>query len=80
MWSAHARGLTGGYSRHPETLRWIGHLEALRLRHQEQAGEMARRGFRHQSPLRPLDTADESAVWPAVRLPGSVPAEAQTEP
>ena len=34
IWNAHVRELTGGYSRHPETLRWIGHLEALRLRHE----------------------------------------------
>lgn len=77
MWNAHARGLTGGYGRHPETLRWTGHLEALRLRHEDQAAEMARRGFRHQSPLRLMDTAEQSAAWPAIRLPGSIPVEAQ---
>lgn len=79
MWNAHERGLTGGYSRHPETLRWTGHLEALRLRHEEQAAEMARRGFRHQSPLRPMDTSNQFAGRPSARLPGSIPPEASPD-
>ena len=54
----------------------MGHLEALRLRHEEQAAEMARRGFRHRSPLRPMDTADQFNGWPSARLPGSIPPEA----
>ena len=40
-----------GYSRHPETLRWVGHLPALFARHEAQVAEMARRGFQHASPL-----------------------------
>lgn len=40
-----------GYSRHPETLRWRGRLRALYLRHEDLVAEMARRGYRHQSPL-----------------------------
>jgi hypothetical protein len=40
-----------GYSRHPETLRWKGKLKALYLRHEALSMEMARRGYRHSSPL-----------------------------
>lgn len=77
IWNAHARGLTGGYSRHPETLRWTGHLAALYARHEEQASEIGARGFRHRSSLAPMDVSNESADWPSVTLAGSVPQEAQ---
>jgi len=40
-----------GYSKHPETLRWIGKLNAMYLRHEEQVIEMTDRGYNHQSPL-----------------------------
>src|SRR6185437_4062646 len=41
-----------GYSRHPETLRWAGHLGGLYRRHEEEVAEMARRGWRgHRTPL-----------------------------
>ncbi len=40
-----------GYSKHPETLRWIGKLKALFLRHEELVKEMQRRGYTHKSPL-----------------------------
>jgi hypothetical protein len=40
-----------GYANHPETLRWKGKLRALYERHEAQIKEMARRGYRHQSPL-----------------------------
>jgi hypothetical protein len=40
-----------GYSRHPETLRWRGKLKALFGRHDKLAAEMARRGYRHKTPL-----------------------------
>ncbi len=40
-----------GYSHHPETLRWKGHLKALFLRHQKLVEEMSRRGYRHRSLL-----------------------------
>jgi hypothetical protein len=46
-------GGRGGYSRHPETLRWRGKLKALYRRHQALAAEFARRGYRHFSPLDP---------------------------
>ncbi|MGE5540775.1 MAG: pyrimidine dimer DNA glycosylase/endonuclease V [Bacillota bacterium] len=44
-------GGTGGYSRHPETLRWVGKTKALYLRHEALVKEMERRGYRHNSPL-----------------------------
>ncbi|MEO8168729.1 MAG: pyrimidine dimer DNA glycosylase/endonuclease V [bacterium] len=40
-----------GYSRHPETLRWMGKLKALYGRHEALLSEMAARGYRHRSPL-----------------------------
>ena len=40
-----------GYSRHPETLRWKGKLNALYLRHEALLAEMTNRGYRHLSPL-----------------------------
>ncbi len=40
-----------GYARHPETLRWVGHLPALIVRHRELVEEMALRGYQHHSPL-----------------------------
>ena len=41
----------GGYSRHPETLRWIGKQKALYLRHETLVREFSRRGYRHHTPL-----------------------------
>ena len=40
-----------GYSHHPETLRWIGKLNALYNRHEKLVKEMQRRGFNHNSIL-----------------------------
>jgi len=40
-------GLKGGYSRHPETLRWIGKTLALYVRHELLVREFARRGYSH---------------------------------
>jgi len=42
----------GGYSRHPETLRWAGKQKALYSRHELLAAEFARRKYRHRTPLR----------------------------
>lgn len=42
---------TGGYSRHPETLRWVGKTKALYNRHEALVKEMLRRGYNHLSPL-----------------------------
>jgi hypothetical protein len=40
-----------GYSKHLETIRWIGKLKAMYIRHEEQVEEMRHRGYNHQSPL-----------------------------
>jgi hypothetical protein len=40
-----------GYSRHPETVRWVGHGLALQQRHRLLAAEMSLRGFSHRSPV-----------------------------
>jgi hypothetical protein len=55
-----------GYSRHPETLRWVEHTWALACRHRLLACEMALRGYREQSPLPPLALSSED--WPKVFL------------
>lgn len=44
-------GGKGGYSRHPETLRWAGKTNALYNRHEALVTEMIRRGYSHSSPL-----------------------------
>lgn len=41
----------GGYSHHPETLRWKGKRKALYQRHEQLVREFLRRGYVHQSPL-----------------------------
>lgn len=50
-----------GYSLHPETLRWVGKLAALYLRHEALVAEMTARGYRHTTPLDPA-LATGSAV------------------
>jgi len=44
-------GMKGGYSKHPETLRWVGKEKALYLRHEEILKEMQKRGYKEKSPL-----------------------------
>jgi hypothetical protein len=39
------------YRNHPETLRFKDRIEQLYYRHAEQVAEMAKRGYRHNSPL-----------------------------
>lgn len=41
----------GGYSKHPETLRWVGKTKALYLRHEALLKEMKKRGYKEASPL-----------------------------
>ena len=41
----------GGYSRHPETLRWAGKQKALYNRHEILVKEYLRRGYKHHTPL-----------------------------
>lgn len=50
IWTILTQGKTG-YSHHPETLRWIGKLRALYLRHDLLVVEMIRRGYNHHSML-----------------------------
>jgi len=50
VWSILTRGKRG-YARHPETLRWAGKTRALFRRHEALVRELARRGYRHASPL-----------------------------
>ncbi len=40
-----------GYSRHPETLRWVGYGWALRQRHRLLSAEMLLRGYHDKSPV-----------------------------
>lgn len=40
-----------GYSKHPETKRWVGKLAALYERHEEEVKEMEKRGYVHKSSL-----------------------------
>jgi hypothetical protein len=53
LWNILTAGKVG-YSRHPETRRWVGRLAALFARHERLVEEMTRRGYRHASPLDPL--------------------------
>ena len=50
IWTVITQGKKG-YSRHPETLRWVGRLKALYLRHEKLVAEMESRGYNHISPL-----------------------------
>lgn len=44
-------GGNGGYSKHPETLRWVGKQKALYLRHEALVTEFTNRGYKHHTPL-----------------------------
>lgn len=44
-------GGVGGYSKHPETLRWVGKEKALCIRHQDLVKEFLNRGYKHNTPL-----------------------------
>ena len=50
-----------GYSRHPETLRWVGASDALAWRHALLGAEMRLRGYVDRSPL-PLQSG--KVKWP----------------
>ena len=51
-----------GYSRHPETLRWVDALSGLAWRHAHLAAEMRLRGYVDRTPLA-VDRA--AAAWPS---------------
>ncbi len=63
-------GGTGGYSRHPETLRWVGKTRALHVRHEALVREMDRRGYRHASPLDASRATGESVQDVFIDSPG----------
>jgi hypothetical protein len=50
-----------GYSRHPETRRWVGALSGLCVRHAHLAAEMRLRGYEDRTPL---EMADRRPSWP----------------
>lgn len=50
-----------GYSKHPETIRWVGYGWALRMRHQLLVSEMALRNFKHKSSVL---TRTKKGLWP----------------
>ena len=52
-----------GYSRHPETLRWMGCATGLSRRHAALAAEMRLRGYEDRTPIM---VADEAARWPGL--------------
>lgn len=52
-----------GYSRHPETLRWVGCMSGLTRRHGQLVDEMLFRGYQHHTPLRGVSGP---VKWPAV--------------
>lgn len=51
-----------GYSRHPETIRWVGCLSGLDRRHDLLAAEMRLRGYVDRTPV---DPQPDEVVWPA---------------
>ena len=59
-----------GYSKHPETIRWIGKLGALYLRHELLVIEMKRRGYNHHSPLDKKNAIGKSKQDVFVDSPG----------
>ncbi len=54
-----------GYSRHPETLRWVGYGWAIRQRHALLAAEMKLRGYQDSSPVR---TRSAKNKWPEIYI------------
>lgn len=54
-----------GYSRHPETIRWIDHLNALSIRHCQLSCEMRLRGFNEKSPVVFVSQgSSHESAWP----------------
>ena len=54
-----------GYSKHPETLRWIGFGWALRQRHRQLACEMLLRGYTEKTPV---SIRSNKGVWPVTYI------------
>ncbi|RWX46717.1 Pyrimidine dimer DNA glycosylase; DNA-(apurinic or apyrimidinic site) lyase, partial [Candidatus Electrothrix communis] len=53
-----------GYSKHPETLRWVGYEWALKMRHELLAAEMSLRGFNEKTPVMISSNEGKEGVWP----------------
>src|SRR5690606_9971889 len=51
-----------GYSRHPETIRWVGCLSGLDRRHDLLAAEMKLRGYVDRTPV---DKHPDKVTWPS---------------
>lgn len=51
LWNILTKHRSGGYSRHPETLRWVGKTRALYERHEALVKEFTRREYKHHTPL-----------------------------
>ncbi len=64
VWSV-LRGCKGGYSRHPEVLRWRGHEARLAIVHEITVREMGLRGFDHASPLDGVGSSDNPPSLPS---------------
>jgi hypothetical protein len=52
-----------GWLNHPETRRYENHLGMLYDRHNQQVQEMARRGYKHKSPLLPAEYVPEDFAY-----------------
>ena len=54
-----------GYSKHPETLRWLKYGWALKIRHEQLVYEMALRGYTDRSPVTICSNKGE---WPKIYI------------
>ena len=69
LWTILTEDRQGGWANHPEARRWRGRLRALYNLHGEIVAEMARRGYRHNTPLDEALATGESTqteVWQPV--------------
>ncbi len=53
-----------GYSKHPETIRWVGYGWALKMRHELLVAEMSLRGFKEKTPVIISSNERIEGVWP----------------
>lgn len=54
-----------GYSKHPETLRWIGYGWAIKQRHKLLSAEMSLRGYQDRTPVNLRSNKDR---WPEIYI------------
>ncbi len=54
-----------GYSKHPETLRWVGYGWAIKKRHQLIVNEMELRGYKDNTPVL---TRSNKGCWPLAEI------------